>query len=74
MEELRKAKAQCLEDITRNLHNYEVQLVNVDERLLYYIQDAVSNDGSHANIYELLGIRTERQFATHGVCEGRHGI
>ena len=57
MEELRKAKAQCLDDITRNLPNYEVQLVNVDERLLYYIQDAVSNDGSHANIYELLGIR-----------------
>lgn len=57
MEELRKAKAQCLEDITRNLPNYEKQLVNVDERLLYYIQDAVSNDGSHANIYELLGIR-----------------
>lgn len=57
MEELKRAKAQCLKDIWTNLHRYEHELMSIDERLLEYIEDAISNDGSHANIYELLGIR-----------------
>ena len=28
-----------------------------DPRLLAYVEDAISNEASHANIYELLGIR-----------------
>lgn len=55
--ELRQAKAQCLSDIARNLPNYVNRLAAIDNRLVAYIQDAISNDGSHANLYELLGIR-----------------
>ena len=57
MEDLQKAKAQCLEDLSTNLHNYVNRLNDIDIRLLAYVKDAISNNGSHANLYELLGIR-----------------
>lgn len=59
MDNLKKAKAQCLQDIQQALPNYAKRLNDIDSRLLPYIEDAISNDGSHANIYELLGIRKE---------------
>lgn len=58
-EQLKTVKAQCLADIVRNLPDYANRLNSVDPRLLIYIEDAVSNNASHANIYELLGIRKE---------------
>ena len=58
-EELRQAKAQCLRDITEALPRYIDRLWSVDKRLSEYIYDALSNNGSHANLYELLGIRKE---------------
>ena len=57
MEDLQKAKAQCLEDLSTNLHSYVNRLNDIDIRLLAYVEDAISNNGSHANLYELLGIR-----------------
>lgn len=59
MDDLQKAKAQCLADITTHLPDYVNRLNAIDSRLLAYIEDAISNDGSHANLYELLGIRKE---------------
>ena len=59
MDDLRKAKAQCLEDIATALPRYRQRLDSIDTRLSAYIEDAISNDGSHANLYELLGIRKE---------------
>ena len=59
MEKLKRAKAQCLADIVEHLPRYRQRLNMVDERLVPYIEDAISNDASHANIYELLGIRKE---------------
>jgi len=58
-EELKQAKAQCIRDITEALPRYIDRLWSVDKRLSEYIYDALSNDGSHANLYELLGIRKE---------------
>lgn len=58
-EELRQAKAQCLDDLSTHLPDYVNRLNSFDPRLLIYIEDAISNDGSHANLYELLGIRKE---------------
>ena len=58
-EELRQAKAQCLDDLRTHLPDYANHLNVIDTRLMAYIEDAISNDGSHANLYELLGIRKE---------------
>ena len=58
-EELRKAKAQCLDDLRTHLPDYANRLNSIDLRLMAYVEDALSNDGSHANLYELLGIRKE---------------
>lgn len=58
-EELKKAKAQCLADLTEWLPYYTPYINKIDPRLLVYIQDAISNNASHANLYELLGIRKE---------------
>ena len=55
--ELQQAKAVCLKDITEALPDYIDRLWSVDKRLSEYIYDAISNNASHANIYELLGIR-----------------
>ena len=56
-EKLKQAKAQCLADLTAHLPDYVNRLNSIDTRLVAYIEDAMSNDGSHANLYELLGIR-----------------
>lgn len=58
-DELKQTKAQCLRDITEALPDYVNRLNSIDPRLMAYIEDAISNDGSHANLYELLGIRKE---------------
>ena len=58
-DELRQTKAQCLADIREALPLYANRLNGCDERLMPYIEDAISNNASHANLYELLGIRKE---------------
>ena len=57
IEELKKAKARCLADLTEHLKNYADRLNEIDTRLVAYIEDALSNNASHSNLYELLGIR-----------------
>ena len=58
-EQLKQAKAQCLDDLRTHLPDYANRLNSFDPRLMAYVEDAISNDGSHANLYELLGIRKE---------------
>ena len=58
-EQLKQIKAQCLADITEALPDYVNRLNSIDTRLLPYVEDAISNNASHANLYELLGIRKE---------------
>jgi len=58
-DELKQTKAQCISDIRDALPLYANRLNKCDERLMIYIEDAISNEGSHANLYELLGIRKE---------------
>ena len=58
-EQLMRAKAQCLDDLRTHLPDYANRLNAIDPRLMAYVEDAISNDGSHANLYELLGIRKE---------------
>ena len=58
-DELKKLKAQCISDIRDALPFYANRLNECDERLMIYIEDAISNNASHANLYELLGIRKE---------------
>ena len=58
-DELKQTKAQCLRDITEALPKYVNRLNSIDTRLLTYIDDAISNNASHANLMELLGIRKE---------------
>ena len=58
-EQLKQIKAQCLADITEALPDYVNRLNSIDERLLTYIDDAISGNASHANLMELLGIRKE---------------
>lgn len=58
-DELKKLKAQCLSDIREALPLYANRLNECDTRLMIYIEDAISNNASHANLYELLGIRKE---------------
>ena len=58
-DELKQIKAQCLADITEALPDYVNRLNSIDERLLPYVEDAISGNASHANLYELLGIRKE---------------
>lgn len=57
MENLKKAKLQCLSDIREALPFYADRLNAVDPRMMMYIEDAISNDGAHCNLYEALGIR-----------------
>ena len=57
MENLKKAKPQCLSDIREVLPFYADRLNAVDPRMMMYIEDAISNDGAHCNLYEALGIR-----------------
>lgn len=58
-EELQQAKAQCLDDLRNHLPDYVNRLNAIDPRLIAYVEDAISNNASHANLYELLGIRKE---------------
>ena len=58
-DELKQTKAQCLADIREALPLYANRLNGCDERLMIYIEDAISGNASHANLYELLGIRKE---------------
>ena len=58
-DELKQIKAQCLRDITEALPMYVNRLNSIDTRLLTYVEDAISGNASHANLYELLGIRKE---------------
>ena len=58
-DELKQTKAQCLSDIREALPQYANRLNACDERLMIYIEDAISGNASHANLYELLGIRKE---------------
>ena len=58
-DELKQTKAQCLRDITEALPDYVNRLNSIDTRLLPYVEDAISGNASHANLYELLGIRKE---------------
>ena len=56
-EELKKAKQRCVDELVEALSRYRERLDEIDHRLVEYIEDALSNNASHANIYELLGIR-----------------
>ena len=47
-DELKQIKAQCLLDITEALPDYVNRLNSIDERLMTYIEDAISNEGSHS--------------------------
>ena len=68
LEKLKKAKDRCLDDLTKALPSYVNTLMNIDPRLLAYVEDAISNNGSHANLMELLGIRKElRRMASYQV-------
>ena len=58
-EELKKAKQRCVDELVEALPNYVNRLTAFDERLVPYVEDALSNNASHAGIYELLGIRKE---------------
>ena len=58
-DELKQIKAQCIADIQEALPDYVNRLNSIDERLLPYIENAISNNASHANLMELLGIRKE---------------
>ena len=58
-DELKQIKAQCIADIQEALPDYVNRLNSIDTRLLTYVEDAISNNASHANLYELLGIRKE---------------
>ena len=59
IESLKQSKAQCLADLKAALPEYAERLDSYDPRLRLYIEDAISGDASHANLYELLGIRKE---------------
>ena len=58
-EELKKAKQRCVDELVEALSRYRERLDEIDHRLVEYIEDAISNNASHANLYELLGIRKE---------------
>ena len=45
-----KKKAQCLSDIREALPRYAGRLNECDERLMQYIEDAISNNASHTQI------------------------
>ena len=67
-EQLMKAKAQCLADLTEHMPDYADRLNAIDTRLVAYIEDAISNNASHANLFELLGIRkTFRQMDSYTI-------
>ena len=56
-DQLKQAKEKCLNDLVGALPLYRERLDSIDQRLYVYIDDALSNHASHANLMELLGIR-----------------
>ena len=58
-EELKKAKQRCVDELVEALPRYRERLDEIDHRLVEYIEDALSNNASHCNIYEAMGIRKE---------------
>jgi phage terminase large subunit-like protein len=57
IEDYWKKKDQCIADLEDALPRLKPQLDDIDPRLSAYIEDALSNHASHANFFELLGIR-----------------
>ena len=57
LDELKQAKEKCINDLVGALPLYKERFDSIDTRLYAYIEDALSNHASHANMYELLGIR-----------------
>ena len=47
-DELKQLKAQCIADIREALPLYANRLNSIDERLMTYIEDAISGEGSHS--------------------------
>ena len=47
-DELKKLKAQCIADIREALPLYANRLNSIDQRLMTYIEDAISGEGSHS--------------------------
>ena len=47
-DELKKLKAQCIADIREALPLYANRLNSIDTRLMTYIEDAISGEGSHS--------------------------
>ena len=65
-DELKKLKAQCLSDIREALPQFRQRMDDIDVRLMFYVEDAISNNASHAGLNELLGIRKElRRMASY---------
>ena len=47
-EELKKAKQRCVDELVEALPRYRERLDEIDHRLVEYIEDALSNNASHA--------------------------
>ena len=47
-EELKKAKQRCVDELIEALPRYRERLNEIDHRLVEYIEDAISNEGSHS--------------------------
>ena len=56
-DKLKAIKARCVVELSEALPRYAERLDAIDERLTVYVADALSNEASHANLFELLGIR-----------------
>ncbi len=57
IEQLKKTKQRCIDELTEALPLFRERLDGIDTRLAAYIDDALSGNASHSNIFELLGIR-----------------
>ena len=57
LQQLKQAKEKCITDLVDALPLYRERLDEADSRLALYIDDALTGHASHANLYELLGIR-----------------
>ena len=57
LQQLQQAKEQCIDELGEALPRYRERLDAANSRLALYIEDALTGHASHANLYELLGIR-----------------
>ena len=57
IEQLKKIKQRCIDELSEALPLFRERLDGIDTRLAAYIDDALSGNASHSNIFELLGIR-----------------